>query len=318
MPWPDELAVYPPLLLITVLLARLLPLPAAYHPLTAFRYFARSLGKKVNPDPGRARAQQYISGSLALLVAWLPAMALLYSLYRFSELPLVLDALLLFCSLDWQSRRYQAQQVSQSLQQNQLTLAREQAQPLLLRNCSNLTAMGLSKAVIENLLLQSAKQLIGTGCFFLLGGGLAAIGYRLVVQLQQEWNPKQAGYQLFGRPTAVIAKLLSTLPMLLSSAFIAMQHGVLRFYRNSKTTRYRFNPAAFYLLCAGSAALHCDLGGPVYYHNTKYSRSRIAGQRPPGAADINSCLRLLGFLHFYLLLLVSSVTLLQLAWWLAN
>lgn len=318
MAWPDGLAVYPPLLLVTLLAARLLPLPMAYHPLTAFRYFARSLGNKVNPDPGRPKSQQYISGSLALLVGWLPAMALLYSLYQFSELPLVLDALLLFCSLDWQSRRSQALQVYHSLQRHQLTLAREQAQPLLLRNCSKLTAMGLSKAMIESLLLQSSKQLIGVGCFFLLGGGLAAIGYRLLQQLQQQWNPKLAGYQLFGRPTAVIARLLSSLPMLLSSCFIALQHGVLRFYRRSKTARYRFSLPAFCLLCAGSAALHCDLGGPVYYSETKYRRSRIAGQHPPGAADIKACLRLLAFLHLYLLLLAGSFSLLQLAWWLAN
>jgi adenosylcobinamide-phosphate synthase len=316
--WFDNLSAYPLLLLVVVLAARLLALPATYHPLTLYCFFVQQLAKKVNPDPSRPAQQLYISGSLALLVAWLPAMALAYSLYRFSDLPLVLDALLLFFSLDWHNQRQQAIVVQQSLQRGQLTLAREQAKVLLCRRTASLSEMGLSKAVLESLTLRSASQFIGVLCWFLLAGGLAALGYRLLLELQQQWNPKRAAFRCFGRPSSVLAEPLSALPKLISCSLIALQYGVLRCYRQCRQQRQHINRFSFWLLCCTSVALRRSLGGPLYYDDWKLQRSKIIQATEPGAADISVAVKLLQFTHLFCLLLIASSSLLQLTWQLTH
>lgn len=313
--WPSALSAYPAILLLIVLATRLIPMPAAYHPLTLFRYFAQQLAAKVNPDPGRPRQQLYISGSLALLVAWLPAMALLYSLYLFSELPLVLDALLLYASLDWYNTQQQAKMVQQRLQAGQLTLAREQAKPLLCRKTTALSEMGLTKALLESLTLRSANHFVGVCLAFVLAGGLAAVGYRLLVELQQQWNPKRDQYRYFGIPTSTLAALLTAIPRLVSCLLLALQHGMLRSYQLCRTTRrFNINHCSFWLLCCVSMALHRSLGGPVYYNGHKQQRSKIVQPNEPVVTDIQRAVSILQFSHLYLLLVIAGGNLLQLVW----
>ena len=316
--WPAGLSVYPLLILAVVALQRLLPLPDSYHPLTLFRYLAQQLAAKVNPDPSRSRQQLYISGSLALLVATVPFIALLYSVYQFSELPYLLDALLLYLSLNWQNSRQQALKVQRSLSAGQLSLARQQARPLLLRRTSNLSDMGLSKAVIESLALRAATALIGVLCWFLVAGGLAALCYRLLLELQQQWNCKLTAYRHFGLPCAYLVKVLTALPLLLCSATLALQHGVQSCYRQAKQRRQHFSRLSFYLLACVSVSIKRSLGGPLYYNHSKQPRSRLVQQQEPGAADITGVIKVLGFMQSYLYLLLFSCSLLQLAWLLTN
>ncbi|GAA0557738.1 cobalamin biosynthesis family protein [Rheinheimera aquimaris] len=313
--WPSELSAHPAILLLVVLAARLIPMPAAYHPLMLFRYFAQQLAAKVNPDPERPRQQLYISGSLALLVAWLPAMALLYSLYQFSELPLVLDALLLYAGLDWYSTQQQAQKIQQRLLTGQLTLAREQAKSLLCRKTSTLSEMGLTKALLESLTLRSASHFVGVCLAFVLAGGLGAIGYRLVTELQQQWNPKRDQYRYFGAPASALAGLLTAIPKCISSLLLAIQHGVLRSYQLCRATHcFNINRCSFWLLCCASAALRRSLGGPVYYNGLKQQRSKIKQPNEPVATDIQRAVSILQFSHLYLLLVIAGGSLLQLVW----
>ena len=310
--WSQGLLLYPFILLIVVFAARLLPLPVAYHPLTLFRVFAQQLGKKVNPEPNRPVQQLIISGSLALLLAWLPPMALLYSLYQFSDVPLLLDALLLYASLDWRSQQLQGSSIAHSLQRGQLSLARQQAKPLLCRRTSMLSTMGLSKAIIESLTLRAAIQYIGVLCAFMLFGGLAAVGYRLLTELHQQWNPKRDAFRYFGRPAALMSTALTAVPKLISCSLIALQTGVLRCYRQCQRPRLNLNRMTFCLLSCASVALRRNLGGPLYYNDNKLQRSKLLQQHDPAPADISATIKLLQFSHGYFLLLLFAAGLLQL------
>lgn len=334
MSWLETFPVYPLVLLAVVIVSTLLPLPDAYHPLTLFRFFAQQLAKKVNPDVTRSKQQQLLSGCLAILVAVLPCIILFYALYQFSELPIILDALLLYCCLDWRSQSQKAARISSLLQQQQLSLARQQADSLLLRQTKALTSMGLSKALIESLLLQSSKLFIATLGYFLLGGGLAALSYRLLQELQRQWNPKLSQFCYFGYPASVIATFLALPALMFSSSLIALQYGLIRCYKKCQQMRLFFSRGSFYLLCCASVALNCDLGGPAYYtsknqqsptsekdidHNylqNKVSRMRFTAKHPPAAVDIICTLRLIRFLHLYVLLLICALSLLNYVWFL--
>ncbi|WP_331159985.1 cobalamin biosynthesis protein CobD/CbiB [Rheinheimera pacifica] len=302
------------MLLAVVLAANWFSLPAAYHPLTLFRYYARQLAKKVHPDPNRPPQQQLISGNLAVIVATAPPLLLCYSLYQFSELPQLLDALLLYISLDWQQQRKHILSVSDSLKRGQLMLAKEQATKLVLRDTSRLTAMGISKAMLESTVLRNTKLMLGVCCWFLVGGGIAALAYRLLQELAQQWNSKLPLNTHFGVPAAWLATITAAPAMLISSVILALQHGINRCYKQIRQIpRLNINALSFLLLCCTSVAVRCNIGGPVYYGNTKLQRSRIPYQRDPAWQDIGNAVRVVHFVQLYFMLLALSVTLVQLA-----
>jgi adenosylcobinamide-phosphate synthase len=311
---PQGLWYAPLILLAVVLAANWFSLPAAYHPLTLFRYYARQLAKKVHPDPSRPAQQQFTSGSLAVVVAVAPPLLLCYSLYQFSELPQLLDALLLYISLDWQQQRKHMLGISDSLKRGQLTLAKEQATKLLLRDTSRLTAMGVSKAIVESTVLRNTRLMLGVWCWFLVGGGIAALAYRLLQELAQQWNSKLPLNRHFGRPAAWLATITAAPAVLISSVILALQHGISRCYRQIRQIpRLNLNYLSFLLLCCASVAVRCNLGGPAYYGNRKLLRSRIPYQRDPAWQDIGNGVRVVHFVQLYFMLLALSATLVQFA-----
>lgn len=314
MIWPQELWLNPPLLLAVVLLSLLLPLPNAYHPLSLYRYLAVNLAKKVNPDPKRPRQQLYISGTLAVVIAMLPILALCYSLYQFAELPFLLDGILLYASLNWSQRRADALQLQQLLRQNQLSLARERSATLLLRRSDNLTAMGLSKALCESLLLRSSIEVVATLLWFLLGGGLAALAYRLLVVLQQQWNRKLVEFKHFGLPANTLLQLLSAPGLLFCCVVLALNYGIRRCWSNCRAKPLNISRLPYWLLCCGATALRRSLGGPVYYAEHKLPRSRIQQQQDPAAADISAVLKLCRQCHLAVVALAGIILLLQWVW----
>lgn len=311
---PQGLWLAPLILLAVVLAANWFSLPAAYHPLTLFRYYARQLAKKVHPDPARPPQQQLISGSLAVVVAIAPPLLLCYSLYQFSELPQLLDALLLYISLDWQQQRKQILSVSDSLKRSQLTLAKEQAAKLLLRDTSRLTAMGVSKALVESTVLRNTRLILGVWCWFIIGGGIAALAYRLLQELAQQWNSKLPFNAHFAGPVAWLANVTAAPAVIISTVILALQHSISRCYRQIRqTSRLNIPYLSFLLLCCTSVAVHCNLGGPAYYGNNKRLRSRILYQRDPGWQDISHAVRVVHFVQLYFILLALSATIVQLA-----
>ncbi|MDX3773666.1 cobalamin biosynthesis protein [Chromatiaceae bacterium AAb-1] len=299
--------------------ARWLPLPAAYHPLTFFRFFAKQLAGKVHPDISRSIQQQRLSGALAVVVALFTPLGVLYALYQFSELPWVLDALLLYCSLDWALQRQKAEHLARDLQRNQLTMARGRIKNLVLRDTQAMTSMGLSKACIESLLLRSARQVIAVFFWFLCGGGLAAFGYRLLHELSQQWNVKLPRFRYFGQAASQISSLLAAPAMLISYTLLTVQSGIFKVLRQYQRQQGRyFGYLQYWLLSCGSSATGLNLGGPVFYAAEKITRCRIQRAADPAWYDIVRTLVMLNYLHLYSLMLVSSISLIQAALYIAE
>lgn len=302
----------PLLALLMIVLSTLLPLPASYQPLQLFRVVAVAMAKKVN-KPAYSAKQLQLSGSLAMLLLLLPILALATAFAQLSQWPELWQALLLYCCLDWQQQRQQALAVSQSLDKQQLNLARDQLQPLLLRQTQQMSAIGLTKACIETLSLRFAKQWFSVLFWFMLGGGIAALSYRLLQELQQCWNPKLTQFQHFGRPAANLVRLLSFIPVLLCGTLVAL----LRQWRQS-LVYFRFSQDGLlrlpqrWLLAASSAALARNLAGPLYYGHEKQRRVRIGPATEPQSSDIRIWLNLCRQLQIASFMLIASVWLLLL------
>jgi adenosylcobinamide-phosphate synthase len=302
----------PLLALLIILLSTFMPLPPSYQPLQLFRLMAAAMANKVNKTADGV-GQQLLSGSLALLLLLLPIWALVSAFAELSEWPEFWHALLLYCCLDWQQQRQQALAISQSLDKQQLNLARDQLQPLVLRQTRQMSSVGISKACIESLSLRFSKQWFSVLFWFMVGGGIAALMYRLLQELQQSWNPKLSTFRHFGRPVALLVSAFSFVPVFLCGTLLAL----LRNWRQS--TEYfsqsqdgNFGMAQRWLLSASSAALSRNLAGPLYYDAVKHRRVRIGPVTEPQSSDIRIWLNLCRQLQIASFVLIASCWLLLL------
>jgi len=287
-PWLQQ----PLLLLIVVVLSSLLPLPASYQPLVLLRILAVRLASKVNKANYPA-AQLQLSGSLAAVIAIGPWLMLAWAFALLSQMPELWHGLLLYLCLDWQNVRQQALQIQQSLDKQQLSLARDQLQPLVLREVRLMSEVGVSKACLESLLFRLAAQWTSVLFWFLAGGVIVAIASRLLQELQQQWNPKHPNFRYFGKPVAVLASIMNWPGMLLTATVLAFMVSLRRsrHYLKFANDGY-FSFPARWLLAAGAAALQRNLAGPVYYQGQKIRRIRIGPLQEPAAADISQLLKL--------------------------
>lgn len=282
----------PLLLLLVVLLSSLLPLPASYQPLVLFRILAVQLARRVNKT-GYPPAQLTLSGTLAAIVAVAPWLVLAWAFTLLSQMPQLWHGLLLYLCLDWQQVRQQALSIQNSLEKQQLSLARDQLKPLVLREVHLMSAVGVCKACLESLLFRLAAQWTSVLIWFFVGGVVFAIAYRLLQELHQQWNPKNQQFQHFGKPVAAIVLLLNWPGMVLTGSVLAMMVSLRhsRQYLKFASDGY-FNWPARWLLAAGAAALNRNLAGPVYYQGQKIRRVRIGPVAEPAAKDISLLLTL--------------------------
>lgn len=313
--WLDDLSAYPLVLLSVWLLGSLVLLPQDYQPLTFFRIFARQLAVKVHPDPNRAGSQQLISGSLALALVLLPTLALLAPLYWLSDWPLVLDALLLYFCLDFVYYRQQSHKIALAISQQQNSRAKDLLQPLVLRQTQSLSSAGLCKANIEMLWLRTAKQWVGVSFWFLVGGGLAAVAYRLLLLCNQQWNDKQSNFRYFGRPASLLtqwASLPGSLVTALLLAFLTDISGAVRQWHQA----FQLKLCLPHLLILGAlvSALRVNLAGPVIYQQQKNQRKRLGPAHLPQVGDVLGALKLNRQFQLYAALLVFIFSLLQSLW----
>lgn len=311
-PWLQQ----PLLLLIVVLLSSLLPLPASYQPLVLFRILALGLAKRVNKIDYPS-TQLKLSGSLAAVIAIAPWLVLAWAFTLLSQMPQLWHGLLLYLCLDWQHVRQQAQQIERSLDKQQLSLARDQLQPLVLREARLMSAVGVSKACLESLLFRLAAQWTSVLLWFLVGGVVFAIAYRLLQELHQQWNPKHPNFRHFGKPVAVMVALLNWPGLFLTGTVLSL---MVSWRQSQQYLKFAsdgyFSWPGRWLLAAGAAALNRNLAGPVYYQGQKIRRVRIGPAREPQPSDISLLLTLCRQYQIgVLLLLCSYVGLVMLSQW---
>ncbi|OBP15920.1 hypothetical protein A5320_00290 [Rheinheimera sp. SA_1] len=301
-PWLQQ----PLLLWLVIVLSSLLPLPASYQPLVLFRILASRLASRVNKT-AYPSAQLKLSGSLAAVIAIAPWLLLAWAFTLLSQMPQLWHSLLLYLCLDWQTVRQHALQIQASLEKQQLSLARDQLQPLVLREVRLMSEVGVSKACLESLLFRLATQWTSVLLWFLAAGVEGAIAYRLLQELQQQWNPKQSQFQHFGKPVAAIVAVLNWPGMLLTGTVLALLVSLRqsRQYLKFASDGY-FSFPARWLLAAGAAALNRNLAGPVYYQGQKIRRVRIGPALEPKAADISLLLKLCRQYQVGVWLLLSS------------
>lgn len=300
--WPPEVLNW--LLFSLVLVAeRLLPLPRHLHPLHGFRALARGMAAKVHPSLQRSRSQQRISGLLATLLLTLPWLTIAALLYWLSQLNWLFAALLLFFSLCSNAPARDYQRIRHAHQRQQKQLARERLQPLVARQTHTLSAVGIAKVAIEWYSRTLTIGWLGVLLWFVIAGPIAALAYRLLVELAASWPVTRRHWRDFGAFSNALAQLASwpayTLQWLLFAVRSLLGGKVLPW---SFATQPWITATDGRLWRGVAMRLQCRLGGPVILDGHKRQRPRFQFGAEPQPHHLQRAAHVL--------------LLAQIAWWL--
>jgi adenosylcobinamide-phosphate synthase len=241
------------------------------------------MAHKVHLSKNRSPYQQKISGWMATMMLILPVITMLALVIQFAEFPIFFDGLLLFISIYFHPQLKRIKNTYNGLISEKKVLVRHQLQEVCLRETNNLSSLGITKAAIEATVLRFIYQVITPLFWFMVFGGVGAITYRLIYELNQEWNQKRVVNQSFGRPIGLIYTFISWIPTQLALITLCFAEN-LSAGLSAWITHLNKKPR-HQIIAVASSALKIELGGPVIYDNRKYRFFKFHG-RTPQALDI--------------------------------
>jgi len=300
---------------VALLMARFAPLPLQYQPWPLLNLLARRIGERVN-KPGYSQAQLRLSGLLAVLVLLLPLLLLCALMHQLSDWPAAFDAMLLYLSLDAMRFNQHCRQLCQKANSGQLQLAREQLQQVMLRDCSQLSAVGIYKAAIEVIAQRQARHFAAIVVWYLLLGGEAALLVRALLELKQSWNDKLQVWRPFASSLAKLTHVLTAPALWFYGCWLALLYNPLRCWQYYKYSAdlWMSRPQRC-LLSAWSAALQRNLAGPVIYEAHKIRRVRLGPAEQPAVGDVGLAARISEQVQLAIVVLSLSYSALLLLWY---
>lgn len=246
-----------------------------HEPLQFFQFYCQKLSDKVNKAQNTPQ-QQTIAGAVAILVTLLPIAIILYLFEAFIEVEILWQALLLYLAIGSLGITGISKTIAQALVAKQNYLAKQTLKPWVLRETEPLSSLGLSKGCIEMQLLRTLQQGYAVAVIFLIGGPLAAISYRLLLEMHYCWNTKLTTYRYFGLYSKHLINILQWLPVRIYALlllFTSIGKNFTLFWRLSKQHFFQLNNNIALLLLALS--LEVKLGGVALYTEPNQTKQKL-------------------------------------------
>ena len=256
------------ILLAVIMIKLIITALVKHEPLRPFSLYCQLLSNKVC-HPHSPSNQQALAGFIAIVVTLFPILLILWLFSAFIEVEYLWHGFLLYLSLGAFGLTTLSKNITNHLTLNQTYVAKQKLQPLLLRETEQLSSLGLSKACIEMVLLRTLQQAYVTAFVFMIAGPLAAIGYRLLLEMHYAWNTKLAQFIYFGRYSALLINLIQWLPTRLFSLlllFMCIGKNFILFWRLSKPYFFQLTNNMPLLLLA--FVLEIKLGGVAMYRSS--------------------------------------------------
>ncbi|PWI35342.1 cobalamin biosynthesis family protein [Vibrio albus] len=276
----------------------LLPIPATAHPARLWREFARILADKVNTNT--SYSQSLLSGSLAWMLMILPALILIWALEPLVWQPELFELALLLLAIDWRGNEKLTSQLSHALAHNNKQQARELLAPVVNRQTSTLSVVGLGKAGAETIIMGYGRNVISVLFWYAIGGGAGAFIYRLAQELARAWSPSRHHFKPFGHFAVKALATLDIVPLCLFSLLVLpgrqMKAHFIQMYTQAKSWPL---PGPAWLLTASAAKLELSIGGPAIYPDKqadtvhKSLRAKLGGRVVPSALHLSALQKLL-------------------------
>lgn len=296
------------MLLLVIGIKALVGAFTTHQPLAFFNFYCQRLADKVNKANSNAR-QQNISGLIAILVTLIPLLIILWLFESFIEVTWLWHAFLLYFSLGNIGLSRTNRNIARELVANNTYQAKQKSAAFLLRETEQLSALGISKACIEMQVLRSSQLLVCVGFYYLFFGPLAALSFRLLIEMHYAWNVKLARFIHFGAAVNHIVKLLQWLPSRLFALILLLGTVSRNFLLCWRLTRGKFlqtgNSLLLHILALG---LEVRLGGVAMYQGNKLRKVSVNDHaRQPQATDIIHAGKRIHYALYLCILLVMMV-----------
>ena len=261
-----------------------------FHPVTLWRHLAEVISEKVNKTKHSAKQQQ-LSGTLAFAIIYLPAFALLM-LFTFAVAnPAITNTVLLWFALGWKPLYDQGNKLRLYLKHAKKPAARQLLAKIVKRDTATLSSIELAKLSSEMLLTGYTRSLINVLFFYAIAGGVGAMLYTLLMQLNREWSPRLPAYKYFGKTVARALMVIEWLPSRLFALLLSLGRDFPRSIKALRTQSYQSN-AEFVWSAAGSK-YQIALGGSAIYDDERLERSALGGETLASATQFSHLSRAL-------------------------
>ena len=276
-----------------------------FEPLRFFQFYCKQLGNKVNNSRNSSQ-QQTIAGLMALLITLTPIGIILWLFSDFIAVDYIWHGLLLYFALGGLHLGKINNTVAQALLAKENSTAKQALAPHLLRETNQLSLVGLSKAAIEMHLLRSMQQIYVVAFIFLVIDPLAALSYRLILEMHYAWNTKLAENKHFGFYSHFLSQLLLWLPSRMMALLILMTsigRGGLLYWRLTSMHFFKLN--SDFILGVHAFSLAVKLGGVAMYQQDKIRKIAFNDQgKQPEPSDIINAIYKVNFAIYSSLFLV--------------
>ncbi len=270
-----------------LLLDALLGEPRRWHPLVGFGWLAERMEQRLNQPLNRSR----LAGLVALLLLTTPFILIAALLDNLSPF---IGLLLLYLALGGRSLVEHAQQIANSLKQDDLESSRRQVGWIVSRETGAMQPSDVTRATIESVLENGSDAIFGALFWFLLAGAPGVVAYRLVNTLDAMWGYRNSRFQHFGWAAARLDDLLNWAPARLTAityAVVGSFQQALRCW--SQQAALCDSPNAGPVMAAGAGALKLRLGGASIYQGKVHQRPILGSGSEPEISDIARAIKLI-------------------------
>ena len=280
------------ILLVSLLLSRLAPLPRDFQPIFWFGLLAKKLAKKV-AHSNRSPSQQVIAGTMAAILLIMPFWAIIYFLLQLAAFPWFFEFIILYLCLNDDNFKQVAGEVRQALSREDKTLARQLLSQWLYRDTEQLSSVGISKATIEKLVTTPVYGTVSTILFFSLGGAPLVLIARMIKKLELCWPAINPKFKYFGQPVNLLSAALFIVPSWLWNFTLAIQGGpksILLLFKPLSNNGPVYN--CINTCAIAASVLKIELGGPMKFNNQRVAVTKLIYGPKPNSQTISAAIKL--------------------------
>lgn len=244
-----------------------------------------------------------------------PAMALALLLYGLEALDangliFCLSAYCLYFSIGWQSLSKHGWAVHHALNKDMDT-AREAVGRIVSRDTQHMDKSAVIKATVESILENGADAIFAPLFWFVIGGPVAVIVYRLANTLDAMWGYRTERYTQFGYFSAKVDDILNYLPARLTALSYALLGNTKNAWRCwQQQASACASPNGGPVMCSGAGSLNVLLGGPTMYHGNWVDKPMMGEGGEVQTGDIAKAIRLVDYsVYLWAAIIVLGATL---------
>jgi len=295
-------------IIAVLLLSFFVSLPKDLNPLSAVELIFKQIAKKVNLDD-RSDSYKRLASILSLSLIYFPTIIITSQLYNVVYRPLTIELLLLFLLLSWHDKKQTYLGISHALQHRHLAQAKFKLTSVTQRQTKPLSAMGVSKATIESMVLQLCASWFAVIFWYALTGIYGAIFYRTVQICAQQWNAKKAEFTtLTSIPSFIYSAMLFPVHLLLSFTFSLYDEPIKNIPQKFKQSLHWHHFSSGLMLASFALSMQLQLGGVRLYQDKKITYATLGSESSPAVNKINLSLQRISLSAWFWLFCFTAYT----------